>query len=118
MLERAPQPAGLHPHDRIGLRIEIGVASERIGGDGIGLDMSAVAREFGVDDEAEEVGKLRRFAEAGACDDTIQRGANVRVLGLARDIASCKFVSLSISAVNLSLESTMLIRHFDSPAEN
>src|SRR5271163_1360268 len=57
------QPGRLDPHDRIDLRIELGVAPEDFNADRIGLDTAAVAREHRFDDEAKESAELRRAAE-------------------------------------------------------
>src|SRR5674476_341277 len=82
MLERAPQAAGLDAHDRIALRIKSAVAAERVGGNRIGLDAAAIAGKLLLHHEAEEVGELRRLAEMGARNHTIQRGANFQVARL------------------------------------
>ena len=80
MIERAPQPAGLDAHDRIVLRIEIGVAAERVGGNAVSLDAFCAPGQRLVDHEAKKLRELRRFVEAGTCHQPAKRGANLPVI--------------------------------------
>ena len=87
MLQRAAQPAGFDAHDRIVLRVEIGIAAERVGGDAIRLNAFSVPRQGLVDDEGEEMGKLRRLAEFGTCNEPIERGTDFPAVWLLDDVA-------------------------------
>ena len=72
-LDRAPQPGRLDPHDRIELRVELGVAAEHLDADGVGLDAVGLAVQHRLDDEAQESAKLRRAAEHVAADHALDR---------------------------------------------
>ncbi len=74
--QRAAQPARLHPHDRVDLRIEIIVAAERGGGDGIGLDAVAAAGQRLFHHETQKAGELGRLAEGALASNLLQRGAD------------------------------------------
>ncbi|MNL09255.1 hypothetical protein D3C87_1300080 [compost metagenome] len=73
LIEKPPQPAGLHPHDRIGLGIKIRGAAEDVNSNGIGLDRLRIAIEATFDDIAQEFGKLRRARNIGPGKQAIQR---------------------------------------------
>lgn len=74
----AAQAAGLDPHDRIGLRIEIRRATERLDGNGVALQLGAPAFDRPLDDEAQESGELRRGAEDIRRKDAGEASANRR----------------------------------------
>jgi hypothetical protein len=76
LLERAPQPAGLHAHDWVGLRIEICVAAKRIGGDGVGLEAVAAAGQSFIDNEGQKIRKLGRFRQNRVRDEAIAFAAD------------------------------------------
>jgi hypothetical protein len=58
LVQRPAQPARHHAHDRVGLRIEIAGAAERLHRDRIALDLLAVAAQGRFDHESEERGPL------------------------------------------------------------
>ena len=78
---RAPQAGRLDADDRIDLRIESGIAAERLDADRIALEAGAVAGQRFFDNEAQERAELRRAAKGLARDDPFERGAHV---GFAR----------------------------------
>jgi hypothetical protein len=76
-VERPPEPPGLDPHDRVGLRVEMRRPAEGLGGDRIALDLLGLARQGPLDDEGQEADELRRVAERLAPRDALQRGPNL-----------------------------------------
>ena len=60
MFDEVPQPAGLHPDDRIGLGVELLVVAERHRGDGESLQPVGPALERFGDDESQKRGQARR----------------------------------------------------------
>ncbi|MSO67785.1 MAG: hypothetical protein EXR03_05545 [Pseudolabrys sp.] len=68
------------------MRIETGIAAERVGGDVVSFDAAAAPGQRLVNHEGEEVRKLRRFRETDAGNDAIQFGADVRVVLLFDDL--------------------------------
>jgi len=75
--QRIAQPSGLHAHDRVGLRIEIGAAAERLDGDRIGLEPVAFARQRRLDDEGKETRQPERIAKGGAPNDPGEFSAHI-----------------------------------------
>ena len=59
LVEQAAQPSRLHPHDRVGLGVEVRRAAKDIHGDGICLDRLRIAAQSAVDDIAQKIGQLR-----------------------------------------------------------
>jgi len=88
LFERTPQPAGLHAHDRVSLRIEIGIAAEPVGRDRIGFEPVAAAGQSLFDNEDQEVRKLRRLRQNGVRDHAAQRGTDILVARLLCFVAS------------------------------
>ena len=76
-LDGAPQPRRLDPHDRIELRVELGVAPEHLDADGVGFDAVGLAVQHRLDDEAQERAELRRAAEHVAADHSLQRSPDL-----------------------------------------
>ena len=77
------QPAGLQPHDRIGLAVEARVPVEDRHGDGEALQQLAPAGERLLDQMAQQRAPLRRGAEARAVEDAVELRANGGDLGLS-----------------------------------
>lgn len=71
-IERAAQPAGLNAHNGIDLRIEFRIASQRLDGNRVRLDVSAIAGQRPSDDELQEGFQLRSGAERRTARDTSQ----------------------------------------------
>src|SRR6185295_3636941 len=84
--DRATEPRRLHAYDRIGLRIELLVAPERLDRDGVALDAIAFAAQLCLDHVAQEGGKLRRAAKHVARHDAIERAARFVGAGSADGI--------------------------------
>ncbi|MEA2907124.1 MAG: hypothetical protein QOI12_4511 [Alphaproteobacteria bacterium] len=80
-IEPPPQPARLHPDDRIDARVEIRGAAKRLDRDGIALDAPARASERLMHDVAEEGGEPGRGDEHLALRNLAERLPDV---GFAR----------------------------------
>jgi len=65
------QARRLDAHDRIDLRIELGVSSQHLDTNGVGLDPVALALQDGLNDEAQKGPKLDRAAEYVANDHAL-----------------------------------------------
>ena len=71
-LQSAAQLAGLHAHDRIGLRIEGRIAAEDLEGDGVRFQTVGAPREPVLHHEAQELLEPIRCDELGAREETLQ----------------------------------------------
>jgi len=67
----------LDPHDRIGLRVKIGAATERFDRNGVGFQLAAVARERRFDNERKKACQAIGVAERAAVDDPTKFVADV-----------------------------------------
>ena len=85
--QRLTHAHSLDAHDRIGLRIKIGAATERFDGDGIGFELVAVTRKRHFDNERKKACEAIRVAERTAADDPIELLADV--VGM-RPLRICK----------------------------
>jgi hypothetical protein len=82
--EPAPQPPGLHAHERIGLRIEIAGAAEYFDRDRVALQTIRGARELALYDVAQQLGRSPGLLEATAAENALELRAHVGVRGFAR----------------------------------
>lgn len=74
--ECAAQPPGLDAHDGIHLRVEIGLATEHRGRDGVALDALGPASQRFLDDVAQELPVSRGRIEGSGGQDPLQLRAN------------------------------------------
>jgi hypothetical protein len=77
-LQCAPQPRRLDAHDRIDLRVEAGIAPERLDADRVAFEARGAAAERGYDDVTQERAELGRGAEAFARENAIERRLRLR----------------------------------------
>ena len=107
--KRAAQAHRLDAHDRIGLRIEIVGAPERLDRDGVALDAVGRAAQRRLDDVAQERDELRRAAECFACRHTLERSADFIRTRTAVSLRFNPRHALPLPSIRPGIESSILM---------